>query len=81
MRKLIANFMRNIYSTEPLATLNVYNLFYKGRWLRKEIRNLSWYEKLKDFSLLINTLDNGNGINDDLLSEEDLLSLDYDTYF
>ena len=74
----IKSIIKKIYVSIPSVYL-IY--FIKESEFRREIRNLSWLEKLKEFSIFIYTLFNGNGINYDLLSEDDLLSLDYDTYF
>ncbi len=46
---------------------------------RRNTKNLDYIHKLENFARIISIV--GNGIKDPYLSEADLLSFDYDTYF
>ena len=46
---------------------------------RRYIKSLNDIEKLEDFAQIISFV--GNGISQELLKEDDLMDLDYDTIF
>ena len=66
--------MKKIYVTINQKILYIFLLEKQNR---RSINDLSYFEKLNNFSILISCV----GINDkkDYLNEEELLSLDYDT--
>lgn len=59
----IKSIIKKMYVSIPSAYLI---FIIKEPESRKSIINISWIDIVKEFSILIDTLDNGNGINDDL---------------
>ena len=53
--------------------------FLKEIEYRGLIKSMSGVEKLEDFSQIISCV--GNGVNQDLLKEDELMDLDFDTNF